>query len=139
MNETVYCLRTEVSMKENALGWFAGLLHSLTYTLISYPSAIRIHFEHEPFHISNNMKTKLILSTQTKNYEYWTHLPFIPRINEFINLKDILKKDEIESIQQSSINWDGEKASVQSIEYRHDDNDFYAEVIICCGEIKNTP
>lgn len=93
--------------------------------------------EHEPLHISNKMKTKFILLTQAKTYEFWTYLLFIPRINEFINLQDILKKDEIECIQQSSINWKGVKAPVLLIEYRHDDNDFYAEVTICCGEVSS--
>jgi len=41
------------------------------------------------------MKTKLIFSTETKDFEQWTDLPFIPRINEWLNVADILKNEEI--------------------------------------------
>jgi hypothetical protein len=80
------------------------------------------------------MKTLLIFSTETKDIEQWTNLPFIPRINEWFNLRDILLPREIESIRQLAHSWSGIKGAVQTVEYRHDDNDFYAEVLIRCED-----
>jgi len=64
------------------------------------------------------MKTKLIFSIETKDTEQWTDLPFIPRINEWINVVDILKKEEIVTIYQSAKCWSGNRGYVQSVEYR---------------------
>lgn len=80
------------------------------------------------------MKTKLIFFTETKGIEQWTDLPFTPRINEWFNLQDILLPDEIESIKQSAQCWSCNKGVVQSVEYRHDDNEFYSEVCILCED-----
>jgi hypothetical protein len=80
------------------------------------------------------MKAKLIFSTESKNHEYWTDMPFIPRINELVNIGDILFEEEIRQIQQSSHHWAGLKGIIQSVEYRHDDNDFYTELIIWCED-----
>jgi hypothetical protein len=80
------------------------------------------------------MKAKLIFSTETKETEQWTDLPFMPRINEWLNLQDILKKEEIIDILHSARCWSGIRGVVQSIEYRHDDNDFYAEVFVWCED-----
>jgi hypothetical protein len=80
------------------------------------------------------MKTKLILSTRKSNFEQWTNLPIIPRLKEWFNVEDILKIDEITEIKESSHNWSGIKGVVQSVEYRHDDNDFYTEIKILCED-----
>jgi hypothetical protein len=80
------------------------------------------------------MKTKLIFSTGSSDIEQWTDLPFIPRINEWLNVKDILKEDEIENIRTSSQLWSGIRGKIQSVEYRHDDNVFYVEIIVLCNE-----
>jgi len=80
------------------------------------------------------MKTKLIFSTETIDTEQWTDLPFIPRTNEYFNVSDILKKEEIVVIQQSAYCWSGIRGIIQSIEYRHNDDEFYAEVIIWCED-----
>jgi hypothetical protein len=80
------------------------------------------------------MKTKLIFSTENKDIEQWTDLPFIPRINEWLNVVDILKKEEIIVIQQAARCWSGIHGTIQSVEYRHDENDFYAEVFVWCED-----
>ena len=80
------------------------------------------------------MKTKLIFSTKTSSTGQWTVLPFIPRINERLNVQDILKPDEIENIKSSAQHWSGIYGKIQSIEYRHDDNDFYTEINILCED-----
>jgi hypothetical protein len=80
------------------------------------------------------MKTKLIFATATKNNEQWTDLPFIPRTNEWFNVQDILVANEIAEIKASARSWSGVRGMVRSVEYRHDDNEFYAEVIIRCED-----
>jgi len=80
------------------------------------------------------MKTKLIFSTHSKDTEQWTNLPFVPRINEWFNIVDILSKEEIALIKQSAQSWSGVKGIISSIEYRHDENEFYPEVIILCED-----
>jgi len=80
------------------------------------------------------MKTKLIFSTKTKDVEQWTNLPFVPRINERFNISDILNADDVMALEKTSNGWSSGKGIVQSVEYRHDDNEFYAEVIIRCED-----
>lgn len=80
------------------------------------------------------MKTKLIFSTQTKDMQQWTNLQFIPRINEWFNVAEILKPDEVITIQQSAMCWSGIRGTVQSVEYRHDDNEFYVEIYVWCED-----
>ena len=80
------------------------------------------------------MKTKLILSTTKKKFEQWTNLPVIPRLNEWFNVQDILMNNEISAIKKSATSWSGTRGKVQSVEYRHDDNDFYIEVFILCED-----
>ena len=80
------------------------------------------------------MKTKLVFSTETKDTEQWTDLPFVPRINEWFKVVDILKKDELGAILQSAHCLSGNRGTIQSVEYRHDDNDFYAEVFVWCED-----
>lgn len=78
------------------------------------------------------MKTKLIFSTEANDTVQWTFFSFIPRIGEWLNVHDILKKDEIENIKASAYSWPGIRGKIESVEYRHDDNDFYVEIIIWC-------
>jgi len=80
------------------------------------------------------MKTKLVLSTEKIETEQWTDLPFIPRMDDWFNVKDILTTEEIDDIKKNAFSWSGEKGKVQSIEYRHDDNDYYVEVCIKCED-----
>jgi len=80
------------------------------------------------------MKTKLIFSTETKDTEQWTSLPFIPRLNEWVNIGDILKPTELMEIKQSAQCWSGIRGTIQSVEYRHDDNDFYVEIYVWCED-----
>ncbi len=81
------------------------------------------------------MKTKLIFSTYKGQTECWTEMPFTPRLNELINVKDILLVEEIQEITRLARNWSGEKGVVQSVEYRHDDNEFYPEIRVLCEDI----
>lgn len=78
------------------------------------------------------MKTKLIFSTKTKDTECWTDLPFIPRKEEWFNVQDILLVEEIAEIKKTANRWSGVRGLVQSVEYRHGDNEFYSEIIILC-------
>jgi hypothetical protein len=80
------------------------------------------------------MKTKLVFSSETYNAEQWTNLPFIPRINEWFNVRDILKEEEVAEIKRASQSWNGIKGFIKSVEYRHDDNDFYIELVIYCNK-----
>jgi hypothetical protein len=80
------------------------------------------------------MKTKLILTTHTKPFEFWTFLPFIPRTGEWLNVKDILLPQEVDNIKQTANQWNGEKGIIQLVEYRHDDNDFFLEIRISCED-----
>lgn len=80
------------------------------------------------------MKTKLIFSTEKNDIEQWTDLPFIPRIGEWFNLRDILSADEITDIKSSSRDWSGISGEIRSVEYRHDDNEFYTELVIGCED-----
>jgi hypothetical protein len=80
------------------------------------------------------MKTKLILCTCKKNFEQWTELPFVPRINEWLNIREILGKDEITTIKQSSDNWSGIRSIIWSVEYRHNDDGYYIEIVALCED-----
>lgn len=80
------------------------------------------------------MKTKLIFSTETNDSICWTDIPFVPRINEMINISDILRQEEIEEIQKSANCWTGIRGKVKSVEYRHDDDEFYVELNIWCED-----
>jgi hypothetical protein len=80
------------------------------------------------------MKTKLILSTQQREMEFMTILSFTPRIDEWFNIPDILKTDEWTELKQSAKCWTGIHGTVKSVEYRHDENDFYQEIKIRCED-----
>ncbi len=80
------------------------------------------------------MKIKLIFSTETKDTEQWTDLPFIPRVNEWINVVDILKKEELVQVWQSAQSWSGTRGTVQSVEYRYDDQGFFVEIYVWCED-----
>lgn len=80
------------------------------------------------------MKTKLIFSTETKDTEFWIDLPFVPRTNEWLNVLDILKNEEIENIKQSATCWSGIRGKIESIEYRMLDGTFYAEIVVWCED-----
>jgi hypothetical protein len=80
------------------------------------------------------MNAKLIFSTDTEDIEHWIDLPFIPRISEWINVMEILKKEEILAILQTASCWSGARGTIQSVEYRHINNDFYAEIYVWCED-----
>jgi hypothetical protein len=80
------------------------------------------------------MNTKLILSTERKDTEYWVDLPFVPRINEWMNVQDILKSSELQGILNSTHCWSGVRGVIQSVEYRFQNNEYYAEIFIWCED-----
>ncbi len=80
------------------------------------------------------MRTKLIFSTEKKETEQWIDLPFIPRINEWINLADILKEEDIVQIWLSAKCWSRIYGTILSVEYRHKDNGFYVEINVWCED-----
>ena len=80
------------------------------------------------------MKTKLILSTETKEVELWMNLPFLPRLNEWINLPEILSNEDLCQVKLSAQCWSGIKGTVETIEYRKDATGYYAEIIIWCED-----
>jgi len=45
-----------------------------------------------------------------------------------------LKTEEIATIKKSAKRWSGIKGIIKSIEYRHDDNDYYVEINIICED-----
>jgi hypothetical protein len=80
------------------------------------------------------MKSKLIFSTKTSSTECWTILPFTPHINEIFNVQDILMDEEVSVIKQSANHWSGVRGIVESVEYRHDDDEFYTEILVRCED-----
>jgi hypothetical protein len=80
------------------------------------------------------MKTKLVFSTENKDSEHWTDMEFVPRMHEWLNVHDILKSDELEVIKKSANCWSGVRGTIESVEYKHNDNDFYAEIFIWCED-----
>jgi len=80
------------------------------------------------------LKTKLIFSAETKDTEYWTDLSFVPRMHEWLNVQDILKSEELKIIRKFAHCWSGVHGAIESIEYKHDDNEFYTEVFIWCED-----
>ncbi len=81
------------------------------------------------------MKTKLVLATETKDMDFWTELPFVPRINEWFNVQDILQVKELEDLRNQSRCWSGEKGVIQSVEYHHAAIDgYFVEVVIWCED-----
>jgi hypothetical protein len=66
--------------------------------------------------------------------EQWTDLTFIPRIQEWFNVQDILKTEELYLIKKSANCWSGVRGIIESVEYRHDDNNFYVEVFVWCED-----
>jgi hypothetical protein len=77
-------------------------------------------------------KMQLVISTQKATKKLWTYMPFIPRIGEWFNVKDILRDEEIEDIKATSPSWKGIHGAIRHVEYRHDDNEYYVEVLILC-------
>ena len=61
--------------------------------------------------------------------------PIKDHFNDYQEAVEVLKEDEIESIKTSANNWSGIRGIVKSVEYRHDDNDFYIEICIRCENI----
>jgi hypothetical protein len=80
------------------------------------------------------MRTKLIFSTETKDTEQWTNLPFVPRIHEWFNVQDIFKSDELEIIKNSAKCWSGVRGRIESVEYRQYDNEVYTEIFVWCED-----
>ena len=60
------------------------------------------------------MRTKLIMSTETSDTEYWSDLSPLPQIHEWPNVCDILKHDEIGIIKQSANCWSGVIGTIES-------------------------
>jgi hypothetical protein len=79
------------------------------------------------------MNTKLIFTTGAKNIEYWTELPFIPRMNELFNVTDILNRQDIEKLKGTAVSWEGIHGTVLSVEYRlNDQKEFFMEIYVVC-------
>lgn len=80
------------------------------------------------------MKTKLVFSTEKKDFEHWIELPIIPHLNEWFNVQDILEPEKVIEIKKSAFCWSGVRGKIQSVEHRHHDNDFYVEVFVWCED-----
>lgn len=80
------------------------------------------------------MKTKLILSTETIDIEYWKNLPLVPKMHEWLNVQEILSPNELSPIKKSANCWSGVRGSIEFVEYKPDENEFYAEVFIWCED-----
>jgi len=80
------------------------------------------------------MNSKFVFSTEAKDVYFNREIPFIPRINEWVNVAELLKEEELAGIKRAAKCWSGSHGVVQSIEYRHDKNGSYAEVFIWCED-----
>jgi hypothetical protein len=80
------------------------------------------------------MRTKLVFATESNDTEYWDELPFIPRIDEWLNISEMLEKVKIESIKTTARCWSGIRGCIQSVEYRQDNHGFYTELYVWCED-----
>lgn len=80
------------------------------------------------------MKTKLIFSTEKKDTEHWMDLPFVPHLEEWINVADFLNEKDLIALKKNAECWSGMRGKVQSVEYRKENHDFYAEIYVWCED-----
>lgn len=80
------------------------------------------------------MKTKLVLSTQKRDLEFWVDLRFIPRKNEWFNINDFFNSVEIAEVRNSAQCWTSNTGVVQSVEYRKENKIFFVEIYIWCED-----
>jgi hypothetical protein len=80
------------------------------------------------------MKIKMIAANERRDTDFQIDCPFIPRINEWINIHDLLSVEQINEIKKSAFCWSGEKGIVQSVEYRRNGGDFFVELYVWCED-----
>jgi|WetSurMetagenome_2_1015567.scaffolds.fasta_scaffold1556531_1 hypothetical protein len=80
------------------------------------------------------MKTKLVLITDTDQIECITELGIVPQMHEWFNLQDILKPVELEKIKQTANCWSGLQGTIEFVEFKQDNNDFYPEIHVLCED-----
>lgn len=81
------------------------------------------------------MKLRIIISTETADKEsLLIEYPVVPKIGEWIRLTDILDSKQVLAIQKTAVCWSGERGVVQSVEYRKDEDGFYAEIYLWCED-----
>ncbi len=80
------------------------------------------------------MNSKFVFSTEAKDVYFNRDVPFVPRINEWVNVAELLSEQELEGIKRSANCWSGVHGVVQSVEYRQSNNNTYAEVFIWCED-----
>jgi len=80
------------------------------------------------------MKTKLILSTTKNETVLWVNLPFIPQVNEWLNLHDTLSRQEDKGIKLFSEGFPWIWCLVKSIGYSLSKSGLYTEVNALCDD-----
>ena len=81
------------------------------------------------------MRQRLIISTETTDKDYLLiEFPVVPRMGEWIRMTDILDSTQVLAIQKTAVCWSGERGLVQSVEYRKDEEGFYAEIYVWCED-----
>ena len=80
------------------------------------------------------MQTKLILSTENKDFESWLELPFVPRIGEWIAIPEFLNEEDLLEIKKSANCWSGDKGVVETVDYRKNSSEYHVEIIVWCED-----
>ena len=80
------------------------------------------------------MKSKLVFSTENKDIEHWIDLPFVPRVNEWLNVQDYLQTPEINNIKENANCWSGIRGVIEGIEYRLADDANFVEITVWCED-----
>ena len=78
--------------------------------------------------------TKFIFSTESKDFELWKDVPYIPRIKDLINVPEFVCEDDLLNIVQAANCWSGTRGVVESVEYRNRADGYYTEIIVWCED-----
>jgi hypothetical protein len=80
------------------------------------------------------MKIRMIAANERRDTDFQIDYPYVPRINEWVNIRDMLPAEKVDEIKKSASCWSGEKGIVQSVEYRRTESDFFIELYVWCED-----
>lgn len=66
--------------------------------------------------------------------EKWIELDIIPRIDEWVEVIDILSENEYDITYENSTLWSGDIGTVRTVSLRNDDKGFYYEIRVICED-----
>ena len=66
--------------------------------------------------------------------EKWIELDIIPRIDEWVEVIDILSENEYDITYDNSTLWSGDIGTVRTVSLRKDENGFYYEIRVICED-----